>query len=235
MADELRKKKSDYLLELALEEQLEHDADMVKYQADHKSENPHIFSAQHHKRMKKIFKRADRVEKKSQHHRRHMRMAAGVALFVCISAVTITQVEAFRLPVMRYFYDIKEKSTMFGVIKDAEQISNKSFEVYEPNYVPDGFTVLEVTKYEEDQDFIIQYLNEEKQQEYRFYFFNDLESVAIDTEGGTIEELKINGNQTYLIQKKERIRILMYKNNVQCILIGNIPRDEAIKVMESIQ
>lgn len=55
MSKDLKQKKSDYLLELALEEQLEQDEDMKKYPLPEDVEHPHVFSEEHEKRMQEIF------------------------------------------------------------------------------------------------------------------------------------------------------------------------------------
>ena len=50
MSDDLKRKKSDYLLELALEEQLENDGEMQAYQSG--NERPHEFSDEHNRKIK---------------------------------------------------------------------------------------------------------------------------------------------------------------------------------------
>ena len=109
MSEDLKKKKSDYLLELALEEQLEHEVEMNKCE-----EPPHAFSKEHDKRMQKIFKMADKVVNRSRHRRRYRQIVAGFEILLCISAFSVSHVEAFRLPLVRFFMEIKQKSTLFG-------------------------------------------------------------------------------------------------------------------------
>ena len=60
MSDDLKRKKSDYLLELALEEQLENDGEMQAYQSG--NERPHEFSDEHNRKIKDILKRAEREQ-----------------------------------------------------------------------------------------------------------------------------------------------------------------------------
>lgn len=81
MSKDLKQKKSDYLLELALEEQLEQDEDMKKYPLPEDVEHPHVFSEEHEKRMQEIFKMADKVEHQSYRRKKHFQLAAGIALF----------------------------------------------------------------------------------------------------------------------------------------------------------
>ncbi|ANU45018.1 hypothetical protein ADH76_00995 [Enterocloster clostridioformis] len=233
MSKDLKKKKSDYLLELALEEQLDQDMEMKKYEKIEETEPAHVFSKEHDKRMQEIFKMADKVENKSRKRKRSRQIAAGFALFFCISAFSITQVEAFRLPVVRFFMEIKEKSTLFEASKEMNSGITQNYKQYEPHYVPAGFAVLEV--HENEGGFYIKYLNDQKQQAYDYYFFEDTDNTAVDTENGNTIEIKINGNQAYLVQKGDEVNILMNKNNKQFYLNGTIPYEEAIKVMESIK
>ena len=87
MKRDFYKKKRDYLLELALEERLEKDPDMIKYGDDVEEKYPYTFSLEHEKRMKKIFKMADRVERKFWYKRKRYQIAAGIAFFFCFSTV----------------------------------------------------------------------------------------------------------------------------------------------------
>ena len=58
MSDDLKRKKSDYLLELAIEEQLDNDGEMQAYQSGH--ERPHEFSDEHNRKLTDIYNRAER-------------------------------------------------------------------------------------------------------------------------------------------------------------------------------
>lgn len=233
MSKDLKKKKSDFLLELALEEQLNQDMEMKKYEKIEETESAHVFSEEHDMRMRELFKMADKVENRSRKLKKYRQVAAVVALFFCISAFSITQVEAFRLPLLQFFIEIKEKSTLFGIGKGVNIGLTQNYKEYEPHYIPAGFAVLEV--HEGDGDFFIKYLNDQKQQAYSYYFFEDVDNTVVDTENGDTVEIKINGNQAYVVNKGDEVNILMNKNNKQFYLNGMIPYEEAIKVMESIE
>lgn len=233
MSEDLKKKKSDYLLELALEEQLEFDEETLKYEKMEKEAPVHTFSKEHNEKMQKIFKIADKIENRSRYRKRHRQIAAGIALFFCISAVSITQVEAFRLPFVRFFMEVKAKSTLFGVSEEMENGVTEKYKEYEPHYVPDGFAVLEAE--EGDGNFSIKYFNDQKQQAYRFYFWYGMRNVEIDTEDGNYIDIEINGKQAHLIKQDDEVRILMNQDDKQFYLDGNIPHEEAIKIMKSIK
>ena len=89
--------------------------------------------------------------------------------------------------------------------------------------------------HEGEEEFYIKYLNDQKQQAYSYYFFEDTDNTALDTENGNTIEVRINGNLAYVVEKGDEVRILMDKDNNQFYLNGTIPYEEAIKIMESIK
>ena len=231
MSRNLDEKKSDYLLELALEEQLENDEDMRHWEQLEQENLPHEFSEQHKKRMRKIFRKAKRIEFYKEHRKRIVKIAASFLVIICASVITVTQVEAFRMPLLDFFYQVKEKSTFFGVSADSGGKLTKNFQEYEPTYKPEGFVVTEVR---EDADrFFLKYENE-KGNVYRFYFFSKFKDFALDTEETVISTVNINGNKASIIEKRGETRVIMYEENAMFYLAGTLSPEEAYKIMESI-
>ena len=140
MSDDLKRKKSDYLLELALEEQLENDREMQAYQSG--NERPHEFSDEHNRKIKDILKRAEREENKKKYRRKRLQAAACIILILSVSTLTVTRVEAFRLPLIRFFSEIREKSTKLNMQGENYFNLSKNFPGYVPPYIPSGFTVV---------------------------------------------------------------------------------------------
>jgi len=231
MSDDLKRKKSDYLLELALEEQLENDREMQAYQSG--NERPHEFSDEHNRKIKDILKRAQREENKKKYSRKRLLAAACIILILSVSTLTVTRVEAFRLPLIRFFSEIREKSTKLNMQGENNFNLTKKFQEYEPQYIPSGFSVDEVN--ENNRFFFIRYIDEYQDQEYIFYYFDDLSTKAMDTEATDVVETELNGNKVYTIEKKDEVRILMYKDMHQLYLRGSISLKEAYNVMESIK
>lgn len=233
MMSDFNRKKSDYLLELALEEYLEQDPDMLKYGDDVEEKYPHEFSPEHEKQMKKIFKMADKVERKAEYKRRHHQIAAGIALFLCFSMVAVTQVDAFRIPIVQFFIDAKEKSILIGVHKENQLNLSGKYAGYEPTYVPEGFVVVEVE--ETDKRFWVKYESAEEDLWYRIYYWNKFEEASLDSEEGIVRETKISGYPAIVVQKGKEIKININVGTSRFYLNGTIPIDEAIKIMESIK
>lgn len=231
MSRNLDEKKSDYLLELALEEQLENDEDMRHWEQLEQENLPHEFSEQHKKRMRKIFRKAKRIEFYKEHRKRIVKIAASFLVIICASVITVTQVEAFRMPLLDFFYQVKEKSTFFGVSADSGGKLTKNFQEYEPTYKPEGFVVTEVR---EDADRFFIQCDNGKGNMYKFCFFNSIKGFALDTEKAVALDIEINGCKASVVEKENKTKIIMYKENLIFYIEGILSYDEAYKIMESI-
>ena len=172
-----------------------------------------------------------RIEFYKEHRKRIVKIAASFLVIICASVITVTQVEAFRMPLLDFFYQVKEKSTFFGVSADSGGKLTKNFQEYEPTYKPEGFVVTEV--HEEEKKFWIKYENE-KGSIYRFYFFNEVRDVALDTEDAMASDVEINGRKTSIVEKDNETRFIMYEENSLFFLTGMLSLKEAYKIMESI-
>ena len=232
MKEDMQKEKSEYLLKWALEEQLKQDEEMNRYPSEDDIHEPHIFSAEHEERMKTVLKMAEKEETRRQRKRRKLQMAAGIAAMLCISSVTVMQSEAFRVPMIRFFSEVNEKYTFFGVEKERGYLT-KSFQEYEPRYVPDGFSVLEVR--EEADSFVIRYVNEKNERRYSYHFFSEAVNFALDTEDCEVYDVEIKGNMAHVVQKGEDFRVLLNFNEKTIYVVGNIEFKEILKIFESIQ
>lgn len=144
----------------------------------------------------------------------------------------MTQVEAFRLPVFRFFSEVMEKSTYYGVEEVQTELSSR-YQMYEPTYVLEGFHVTKVK--EEDNYFELHYENDATGQAYNLYFREDLKGFFMDTENAETEERDINGNRAFLSVKENVVRMLMYKDNHQFFISGIIDKNNAVKILESIK
>lgn len=232
MGREFKDKKSEYILKLALEESLKYDPDMVKYKSGKGVEHPHVFSKEHHERMKTIFKMAERAERRAKRRQTYRRVAAGVAVFLCLSSVMVSQVEAFRLPVIRFFVEMKEKSTLFGSHAESHLGLSEENRQYEPAYVPEGYVAVAV---EEDKSgFYIKYKNKQDQNWYTYNYWNEFEEIDADTENGTVQNQMINGNPVAVIRKDDEIRVILSIGTQRFYVNGTIPYEEAVKILESL-
>lgn len=232
MNDDLMKKKSDYLLELALEEQLESDEEMKAYKLDPVS--IHTFSDEHNRSVDEIQKR---VEKRNLSPKifpkKRLRAVVCLCFALTISVFAVTRVEAFRLPFIRFFTEVKEKSTKFIFQGENNTNLTKNYQAYEPGYIPDGYNIVEVN--EGDGSFYMKFMNDEETQSYTFWYYETPSASAFDTEEAGVTKILIAGNQSYAIEKNNELRILMNKDNHQFFLRGTLSLDEACEIMESIK
>lgn len=231
MNEDFKKKKSAYLLELALEEQLENDPEILKFKSEDELETPHVFSKEHEKKMKEIFRAASRAERRTKNRKYFQRMAAGIAVMLCLSGFTVMNVEAFRVPVVEFLLDISEKYTLLQPDTNSQTLT-KNFQIYEPTYVPVGFQVVELSEIEDR--FSIDYSTEE-QLWYTLIFCYNSRPLSIDTENTSLETYTINGNKAVIIEKNGILNIIMYSGNSYYELMGNISYDEANKILKSIK
>lgn len=233
MKNDLKQDKTDALLRLALEEQMEQDEYLNQYKTNADMDEPHTFSDEHNRKMKKMMKKALRVERHSERHKMIRRIAAAIGLVLVGSITMVTRVEAFRVPLLRFFSNITAESTFFGVQKENNFAVTEKFQEYEPQYIPAGFSVEETV--ELGTSFYIKYLNDQQSQRYTFYYFENIDNRAVDTEDATGNNDFINGNKAIVIQKGNEIRILMYKDNHEYCVQGNISMEEGYKILESIK
>lgn len=233
MNESFKRKKSDYLLELALEECLNQDRDILTYPSGHEAAGLHSFSPEHQKRMKKIFRQANRMEHRSAIGRRRIRMAAGIAIFLCVSTVAVSEVEAVRLPVMRFFIELSEKAARLKVEDEEDFLLSGEYQQYEPTYIPEGYVVTSVK--ERKGSFHIRYEQEHGHGAYQFFYNEKNVEVELDTENAITNETRINGMPAFTVQKGDEVRIFMHDGEHTFLLDGKIDFEDALKVMESIK
>lgn len=237
-----RDKKDEMILTLALLEQMENDEDLKVFDtcADEttgqsgtagQGAKPHVFSERHNKRMKEIFKIAARAEKRRKRRRIVKRAAAGLAACICVSTCMVFSSSAFRIPVMNFFTDVKEKYSELVVDKGTKTYVTKNFQEYEPRYVPKGFNVSEVI--EEDNFFKIRYVNDNGQW-YYFACYEYSHSASVDTENAVKKEIKVGENNITVFVKEGNIQAIMYQYFKQFVISGEIGLDEVQKIFESI-
>lgn len=225
--------KTEMILRLALAEQLEQDSEILAFLPESEQKDKHIFSPAHEKKMRKIFRMAKRAEHRPVRRKRLQRAAACIVVFLGVSTVTISSVDAVRIPILSFFTDVKEKATQYQIVKREESPLTKAFAEYEPTYVPDGYFVENVI--ESNESFLIMYIDSENNQWYEFFYNSVPSTVSIDTEDAWTKETELNGNRTIIVEKNGKLRCTMYMDTSQITLIGTISMEEMEKVLISIK
>lgn len=238
-----RDKKDEMILTLALLEQMENDEDLKVFDtcADEttgqsgtagQGAKPHVFSERHNKRMKEIFKIAARAEKRRKRRRIVKRAAAGLAACICVSTCMVFSSSAFRIPVMNFFTDVKEKYSELVVDKGTKTYVTKNFQEYEPRYVPKGFNVSRVV--EEENDFRIYYINSSNNW-YYFACYVIPHSTYIDTEKLTESKIVTKVGDIMVYEKGNYKQVILYRDSHQYSVIGNLDLGEMVKILESVK
>ena len=212
---------------------MKNDLDMQKYKSGKEAEHLYVFSEEHNERMKTIFKMAEQARKRVERRKRFSRIAAGVAVFFCLSTVMVFQVEAFRLPVIHFFMEMKEKSTLFGSHEESHLGLAEEYRQYEPGYALDGYVVVAV--HEDEKGFYIRYEDSTSYKWYTYHYWSKIEGLDVDTENGNVWKETINGNLTVIVQKDDEIRITMSNGMQRFHVSGTISYEEGIKIIESIK
>lgn len=145
----------------------------------------------------------------------------------------VSQVEAFRLPVLQFFMETKEKFTTVGSREKSRLGLSEKYWPYEPVYVPEGYVAVSVS--ETESGFDIKYEKATDHKWYTYYYWSSRERVDIDTENGEVWEETINGKSALVVQKEDEIRIIMSNGLQRFLLNGTISYKEARKILESLQ
>lgn len=233
MGNNMNDVKSEMILRLALAEQLEQDPDIIAFLPENNQQDKFVFSAAHEKNMKKIFRMARNARNRSVWRKQLLRAAACIFVVFGISTVTVLSVDAFRIPILSFFADVKEKATQYQITKKADNLLTEKFAEHEPSYVPNGFQVEYVN--EKEDLFSILYANGANGLWYEVCYSNDQSTLSFDTEEAETQADIINGNQSIIVEKQGKIRITMYMNTAQVLLTGTIPLEEAKKVLQNIK
>lgn len=228
-----RKDRTEQLLKWALEEQLARDPEVLAFLPDDGTGEQHEFSPEHERKMKKIFRMARRVERRPQRRRHMMQAAACFAAVLVVSTVTVSSVEAFRLPVLNFFAEIKEKAISYRLEKEEHIYATVNFREYEPTYVAEGFLAESVT--EAAGAYTINYTNPADGRWYAVDFRDKAVSVSLDAEQAKALEDEINGDRVIVVRKDGGLRATLFRDASHIILAGQISWEDAKKVLESIK
>lgn len=81
-----------------------------------------------------------------------------------------------------------------------------------------------------------QYIYEKyKNMMYLVAYWSIRKNIDIDTENASISQIDINGYSAFVVQKDERIQISLAIGERRFYLDGQLPYEEAIRIMESIK
>lgn len=154
------------------------------------------------------------------------KIAAAVALFFLIGMISISRVTAWKEPIYNFFFKPSQDGEK-AKVKITELEEEDEFQKYLPDYVPEGFELVDSFYDEEIDQKHFAYQNDT-------LFFNIIVARKQSNMYRDISSFKkINyNNRTYYINKDNTI--LKPYNNYTIILDGNLKKSTMLKIINSI-
>lgn len=189
---------------------------------------------------KKILGMIKNYEKKDKRKRNLMllkRVSLKAAIFIAVFtigfAITFTTVDAFKITVINFIIEQKEKFSLISLSENNNiSVPTELNEKYFPHYLPEGYEIN--STFINDGGVEISYIN--KNDEIFIYSYFDKNSKAgINTENTTETSVLINGLEGSIFSK-DGYRILVFKSDEYIFIIeGHIEKEEIIKIAKSIK
>ena len=144
--------------------------------------------------------------------RSRIRIAILVAVLVC--AAMMFNVNAFRTSIINFIFYSDQDNSSFAFNKGTSSISSK-FTKYLPTYTPKEFVDGTGSYYDMQCDLHPSLL-------------------SIDTEGGQVTKLQINGADVTISERQDRIIATYVIDDITFWIMGNISKDVVVQIFESI-
>lgn len=200
----------------------------------------HTFSDKFENNMRDIINSQKDTMVMRLNYKKYQKIAV-VCLIITMGLITVTMnVEALRVKVIDIVTEIYTELTSFKFKKEKDNLDiNLNF--VEPKYIPSGFK--EIDRVESPIGKFIVYENDEYRQIR--YSCDKIEnnSVIIDTENATIEDIKINGYDAKYIVKNNIIQIFWNDGNVIYLIdqelndsnISDEDKEKLIKIAKNLK
>lgn len=177
------------------------------------------------------------IKIKRNSNRIFISIAKRVAIFILVfflsfSAVLVVNAEARE----KMFEWIIEKFPKFSIFvsedidENKESVELTSFTI---NYIPEGFELVDIN--EGRKMLIYNYLGKNNQEFYiKLLDSSDKGKSYYDTEGVEVEEIIFKGSKGYTWQTNEMNYLIWHQNGVEFHIVGNLNKDEILKVAKNI-
>ena len=216
----------DKLISVAISQISDDDNVELKTDEELRSEGSpaHKFSPTFEKQMKKLIRKNQKPQSTpylSRGLRSRIRIAILVAVLVC--AAMMFSVNAFRTSIINFIF--------YAFNKGTSSISSK-FTKYLPTYTPKEFGVESIQELS-DTSIYIQFVDGTGS----YYDMQcDLHPslLSIDTEGGQVTKLQINGADVTISERQDRIIATYVIDDITFWIMGNISKDVVVQIFESI-
>ncbi len=189
------------------------------------------FSKSFETKMQKLIQRA-----KLSPWQLHYQMAKRIAILLLaftLGATALMQVDAIRIPVVRFFTEIHQTFTriVFGAEDKAAVLPETIEQIYVPGFIPEGFNLeFELV----DINFAVQTYHKENEY-FELTQYCTTFALHLDTEGVTLEELTKDGITYSYFENKGIKNLIWEQNGYVFICDGTVERDALIQIAESLQ
>ncbi|MBQ8764510.1 MAG: DUF4367 domain-containing protein [Clostridia bacterium] len=203
----------------------EASAEAYRKEADYNA--PEVsFSPEHERNMQKLFKN----ERRKYNLRRATVVTGKVACLLLVvlvaMSVTIYNVDALRTKFFNFFF-VKEAPDTEIRFTETKQ-NSFSNDMVSIGYIPEGF---KITKDKEGINNL--FLIFENEAEYIQLKMNNLSlKIAINTEKGTLENIKIKGHEGFYLQKGTETVIFWHDGIYTYRINSSLEKSEIIKIAE---
>jgi hypothetical protein len=205
----------------ALLDQLEEERD--------KDVEPHVFSKGYKRKLKKTIKEYSRTPMQKRLANIGKYAAAILIAFILTNSILIATVQAYREKVFETIVTVYDRFTSI-IIKVEEPIS-EGLSFTEPSYIPDGFEVIKDKQTDITRK--INYMNGNRIIIYMQDIITNAE-IRIDTEGTTIEEMKINNQIIKYVFNKDMYIAYWNDDNFIYSVNAEVSFEELVKIIEGI-
>lgn len=222
----------DELFKEAAEKSL---SDIIKkYPTLEELEGKYEFSNKHNKKMKRFFKKAEKVESRGNIDAWHTfrRMSFNAAAVLCMLFTILTLV-AFTVPEIRVEITnyIVEKNEEHIVISTESNMYKGEIIKGAPKYIPEGF---EVNSYTETE-IILDIMYSSGDNRFIYYTRSAGETMlTLDNENSNFTNINIAEHLGYISQKNDEVTIIFHDGEYTYYIVSDIDRDEMIKIAVSI-
>lgn len=193
---------------------------------------PHMFSEEFKLKMEKLIQ----FSKKSYFPYVNTlgKRIAIITIILLTVLAPVLSVEAMRRPFYNFVITVYDKFTSIIFQEDTGSESPTTLEkIFEPEFVPEGYTLYE----EIDLVLAIQviYANEDGNEIIFEQYVASAGKLGIDTEGGSMEKLQLEGNEFIFVSNKGCNQLIWINNGYGYHISGSIDKDTMIKMAQSIK
>lgn len=177
------------------------------------------------------------IKIKRNSYRIFMSIVKRVAVFILVFLLSFSAVLVVNAEAREKVFDwIIEKFPKFSIFTSEDIDENKEsveLAAFTINYIPDGFELVDIN--EGRKMLIYNYLGNNNQKfEIKLFTSSGEGKAYYDTEGVEVKEIMLKGSQGYTWQTDEMNYLIWHQDGIECHIVGNLNKDEILKVAENI-